>query len=371
MRQAVVENKMTPARRRERQIALLVVCLPLAGFVGAVAASWGGGITAADLGLCLGLAVLTLLGITAGYHRLFTHRSFEAHPSVRWLLGVAGSMAAQGPILFWVACHRRHHQHSDADDDPHSPHGTPATFRKGVIGGKVILPPKPGPLGVPSPVPQPVLRRGQRGWGQMRGLWHAHVGWMFHHEPEAWGRYVPDLLRDNLAFRINQTYFLWVLLGLLAPGLLGGILAGSWLGFVRGVCWGGLVRAFLVHHVTWSINSICHTFGSAPYDTDDHSRNNVVCAVLALGEGWHNNHHAFPNSARHGLAWWQLDVTYLVIRLLQAVRLVWNVKVPTAGSLKARRKLGDAPVQAPLPWKGRCRGRRPSNSDSNILQRTS
>jgi stearoyl-CoA desaturase (Delta-9 desaturase) len=333
MRRPEVENKVSPAQRRERQIALLVVCLPLAGFVAAVALCWGQGIDATDLGLCLSLAVVTMLGITAGYHRLYTHRSFEAHAVVRWLLGIAGSMAAQGPVLYWAACHRRHHQHSDSDDDPHSPHGADGTFR-----------------------------------GQMRGLWHSHVGWMFCHEPESWGRYVPDLLRDNLAFRLNQTYFLWVLLGLLVPASLGGFLAGSWLGFCRGLIWGGLVRTFLAHHVTWSINSICHTFGSAPYETDDLSKNNVVFGLLALGEGWHNNHHAFPTSARHGLAWWQLDVTYLLIRLLQVSRLAWDVKIPSARSLLAGRKLDASPASFPvsLPLGGRLR-----NSDSEILERTS
>src|SRR5262249_6001194 len=156
---------------------------------------------------------------------------------------------------------------------------------------------------------------------------HAHVGWMFCHEPEPWGRYVPDLLRDDLAFRLNRTYLAWVVLGLALPAAVGGLAAG-WTGAGTGLLWGGLARIFLVHHVTWSIHSPCHAAGGRAYDTDDASRNNVLCGLLALGEGWHNTHHAFPTSARHGLAWWQLDVTWLLIRLLSAVGLAWDIRLP-------------------------------------------
>jgi stearoyl-CoA desaturase (delta-9 desaturase) len=225
---------------------------------------------------------------------------------VRWALGILGSMAVQGPLLFWVACHRRHHRYSDSAEDPHSP------------------------------------RCGGEGWkGWLRGLWYAHVGWMFRHEPEPWGTYVPDLLRDDLAFRVNRTYLFWVFLGLAIPTCLGGML-GGWTKALSGFLWGGLVRVFLVHHITWSINSICHCTGGRPYETDDDSRNNFVCAVLAMGEGWHNNHHAFPTSARHGLEWWQVDVTYLVIRGLAALGLVWDIHLPPSGlrARKARHILG-------------------------------
>jgi stearoyl-CoA desaturase (delta-9 desaturase) len=290
------------ARRQERRMAFLVVGLPFAGFIGAVACLWGHGVNGTDLALCLGLAAITILGITAGFHRLFTHRSFEAHAGIRWLLGVAGSMAAQGPLLYWVACHRRHHQSSDTADDPHSPHGARATW----LGG-------------------------------LGGLWHAHVGWMFSHEPEPWGRYVPDLLRDPLTFRLHRLYFLWVVIGLLLPAALGGLLGGSWAGVWTGLCWGGLVRTFLVHHATWSVNSICHTFGTTPYKTGDQSKNNAVCALLTFGEGWHNNHHAFPTSARHGLEWWQLDITFHVIRLLAWVGLARDLRTPSAAVRAARR----------------------------------
>jgi stearoyl-CoA desaturase (delta-9 desaturase) len=299
----------TSAQDLERHVAWVVVLVPLAGFVLATVYLWGEAVSALDLGLCLGLAFVSQVGITAGFHRLFTHGSFEAHPAVRWALGAAGSMAAQGPLLFWVACHRRHHQHSDEAEDPHSPRH----------GGS-----------------------GVAGW--LRGMWHAHVGWMFRHEPEPWGRYIPDLLRDDVAFTLNRTYLAWVLLGLALPAAVGGLASGEWMGALTGLLWGGLVRLFLVHHVTWSINSLCHAAGSQPYDAGDESRNNVLFGLLALGEGWHNNHHAFPTSARHGLAWWQLDVTYLLIRLLQSARLAWAVKLPSPQLL--RRKLRRPPVPA-------------------------
>jgi stearoyl-CoA desaturase (Delta-9 desaturase) len=294
--------RKNPAKELERRVAWAVTVIPLAGFVAAIALSWGNRVGMLELSLCLGLAVATILGITAGYHRLFTHQSFKARDPVRWGLGVLGSMAVQGPLLFWVACHRRHHQHSDSADDPHSPRH----------GGD-----------------------GPSGW--LRGLWHAHVGWMFQHEPEAWGRYVPDLLRDELAFRINRSYPTWVVLGLVVPAAVGWLArgtTGAWTGFL----WGGPVRIFLAHHITWSINSLCHATGGRPFDTCDESRNNAFCALLALGEGWHNNHHAFPTSAKHGLAWWQLDGTYLFIRLLAAAGLVCDVKVPSSEAIDSKRR---------------------------------
>jgi stearoyl-CoA desaturase (delta-9 desaturase) len=301
------------ASELERRVAWAVTLVPLAGFVLALVRTWRHGSGALEITLCLGFALVTLLGITAGYHRLFAHHSFKSHASLRWGLGILGSMAVQGPLLFWVACHRRHHQYSDLALDPHSPRQ----------GGDA-----------------------RNGW--LRGLWHAHLGWMFHHEPEPWGRYVPDLLRDELAFRIHRTYPLWVILGLALPAGIGGAVAGAG-GVLSGFLWGGLVRVFLVHHITWSINSLCHCTGGRPYDTNDDSRNNFVCAVLALGEGWHNNHHAFPTSARHGLEWWQIDATYVVIRLLSELKLVWDVNLPPAGIRARKSDRVPRPASSNLP----------------------
>jgi stearoyl-CoA desaturase (delta-9 desaturase) len=237
--------------------------------------------------------LLTALGITVGFHRLFTHKSFETNCVVRFILATLGSMAAQGSVLKWAAIHRRHHQHSDSPDDPHSPH-----------------------------------QQGRGLWGLIYGFWHAHIGWVFKPDPADLDRYVKDL-RQSASLRVASAMFpLWIILGLLIPAILGGLLTGHWAGVLLGFVWGGLVRVFLVHHVTWSVNSICHMWGRRPYPEKDHSRNNFVFGVLALGEGWHNNHHAFPTSARHGLRWWQIDISYYVIRLLALLGLAWKVRLP-------------------------------------------
>jgi stearoyl-CoA desaturase (delta-9 desaturase) len=284
-------------------VNLLAVVLPLLGFIGAMVLLWG---TAAfhwaQLTVFLAAYFLTGIGITIGYHRLFTHRSFETHRYVAAALGVLGSMAVEGPLLRWVACHRRHHQHADGPDDPHSPHQHGDDLR-----------------------------------GIVRGLWHAHVGWLFYPDAPGLSRYAGDLRRDPLLRRIDRLFPLWVVLGLLIPALLGGLLTLSWTGALLGFCWGGLARVFLVHHVTWSVNSVCHLWGQQPFRGDDESRNNAIVGVLAMGEGWHNNHHAFPTSARHGLWWWQVDVSYWIIRAMAACRLAWNVKSPTAHAIAARR----------------------------------
>ncbi|MDJ0718183.1 MAG: acyl-CoA desaturase [Prochloraceae cyanobacterium] len=282
-------------------MALIAIITPLLGSIAAF--FWFGihGINSVDLSLCLGMYAITTLGITAGFHRLFTHRSFATGKVMQILLGIAGSMAVQGPVLFWAASHRRHHQNSDRPDDPHSPN----------IDGQGI----------------PIL---------FNGFWHAHIGWMLNHNSENWVRYIPDLLRDKLIFRLNQWYFYWIFLGLLIPAILGGLLTWTWQGILSGLLWGGFLRIFLVHHTTWSINSICHLYGSRPYETKDESTNNFLCALLTFGEGWHNNHHAFPTSARHGLKWWQIDITYLVIYLLEKGGLVWNLKIPNSSMLEAK-----------------------------------
>jgi stearoyl-CoA desaturase (delta-9 desaturase) len=299
--EAVRTRRRLAATRLERRVALATVVTPLLGFIAAAASLWGRGLGPVDVGLCAGFYALTTIGITVGFHRLFAHRSFRAARAVEILLGIAGSMAAEGPVLFWVAAHRRHHKHSDREGDPHSPH---------LHGGA---------------------------WAAVRGLFHAHIGWMVRHEPDDLDRYARDLLRDRtLVLWLNQPYFLWVGLGLLAPAAIGGALARSWAGALTGFLWGGLARIFLVHHVTWSVNSICHTFGTRPYDTRDASTNNPAIGLLAFGEGWHNNHHAFPYSARHGLAWWQLDASWLVIRALERLGLASDV---------ATARLGEAPTR--------------------------
>jgi stearoyl-CoA desaturase (delta-9 desaturase) len=280
---------------------LSAIVLPIAGLVAAMLLSWGWGFSWTALGLLLGMYLLTGLGITVGYHRLFTHRAFETSRILKATFAILGSMAVQGPVLHWVAVHRRHHQHSDKDGDPHSPN-----------------------------------RHGRGVLGVFRGLIHAHVGWIFQPLTPHLMRYVGDLRQSKMIRVISALFPVWVLAGLAIPTLLGGLITLSWSGAFLGFVWGGLVRIFLVHHVTWSVNSVCHFWGSRPYRTGDHSRNNLLFGILALGEGWHNNHHAFPTSARHGLRWWQFDASYYVIRALAAMKLAWGVKLPTTGLLTAK-----------------------------------
>jgi stearoyl-CoA desaturase (Delta-9 desaturase) len=287
------DDVLVPVGRLAKLSILTIITLPVLGLVAAVILAWGWGVTWVDLGLLAGFYLLTAVGITVGFHRLFVHRSFETGTAVQVALAALGSMAVQGPLFHWAARHRRHHQHSDTEHDPHSPH-----------------------------------RYGRGFLARLRGLWHAHIGWAFGPDPHGLGRYIRDL-RRSFALRLASALFpAWALLGLIAPAAIGGLVAGSWAGALTGFVWGGLVRVFLVHHVTWSVNSAGHLWGSRPFRSDDHSRNNFVLGVLALGEGWHNSHHAFPTSARHGLRWWQVDVSYYVIRLMALVGLAWKVRVP-------------------------------------------
>jgi stearoyl-CoA desaturase (delta-9 desaturase) len=283
-----------PATRTVRWVTFFAIVVPLLGVIAAPFFLWGWGFHWTDLGLLVGMYFLTALGITVGFHRLFVHRSFETYTWIQFILAVLGSMAVQGPLLNWVAMHRRHHQFSDTPEDPHSPH-----------------------------------HEGQGVLGLLRGFWHAHIGWFFEAEPPDLDRYVKDLSAIPALRAASALFLLWVALGLVIPAVVGGLLTQSWVGVWTGLIWGGLVRIFLVHHVTWSVNSACHLWGWRPFRSDDESRNNFLFGVLALGEGWHNTHHAFPTSARHGLRWWQPDASYGVIRLLALLGLAWNLKLPT------------------------------------------
>jgi stearoyl-CoA desaturase (Delta-9 desaturase) len=274
-----------------RLLNLIVVILPFLGFLSVVILLWGRGFHWVDGGLLLGMYILTALGITVGYHRLFTHRAFETNRVIQFVLAVLGSMAVEGPLLKWVAIHRSHHQHSDTHEDPHSPH----EHGDGLIG-------------------------------LLRGVWHAHMGWFFEPDPPNLPHFVKDLNQSSLLRTASQLFPLWATIGLLIPAALGGLLTGTWMGVLSGLLWGGLARIFLVHHVTWSINSICHLWGSRPFQTGDQSRNNFVFGALGLGEGWHNNHHAFPTSARFGLRWWQVDLGYWFIRALALLGLAAGIK---------------------------------------------
>ena len=264
---------------------------PLALVVGGWMA-WGGALYWHDLAVFAVTYVVTGLGITVGFHRLFTHRSFKTSRALRALFGVLGSMAVEGPLIDWVATHRKHHRYSDHPGDPHSPHVGHAP-----------------------------------GWrGELSGLGHAHLGWMLRGKDMANPRrYAKDLLADRDLRFISRTFPLWVAAGLALPFGLGWILTGSLAGALTGLLWGGAVRIFVLHHVTFSINSLCHAYGRRPFATRDQARNLAWLAPLAFGEAWHNNHHAFPTSARHGLSRWQIDPGGWLIGGLERCHLVWGV----------------------------------------------
>jgi stearoyl-CoA desaturase (delta-9 desaturase) len=281
---------------------LTAVVVPFAGFVVAIVLLWHIAFNWTYLGILIGMYLISAIGVTVGYHRLFTHSSFKTRKPVVAMLAVMGSMAVEGPILRWVATHRRHHQHSDQDCDPHSPH----------LHGAGL-------------------------WNMIRGMLHSHVGWLFKPDIEGLSQYVGDLRKDKLVVWMSDHFTYWVVLGLLIPAVLGGLLTMSWTGVLLGFLWGGPVRVFLVHHMTWSINSVCHIWGAQPFNTHDHSRNNAIIGPVSLGEGWHNNHHAFPNSARHGLQWWQLDPSYMIIWTMSKIGLAHAVRIPTKERISARR----------------------------------
>ena len=277
-----------PMTRTEKTANLIGVVLPLAGLALAIVLLWNRAVDATDLALLAATYVVTALGITIGFHRLLTHRAFQTYKPIEYGFAVLGSLAVQGSVMDWVADHRKHHAHTDEEGDPHSPH----------VG---------------------------HGSG-LKGLWHAHTGWLFETQGQAdWRRYARDLYEDRGMRWIGRRFPLLALLTLALPALLGGLLHGSLEGALRGLVWGGLVRVFLVHHVTWSINSVCHFFGKRRFDVDDHSTNVAWLALPSLGEAWHHNHHAFPRAASHGLRWYELDPSGWIIRAMERVGWAWNV----------------------------------------------
>lgn len=264
---------------------------------------WSEALHWSDVGIFVLVYLFTGLGVTVGFHRLFTHRSFATSRPLRAIFAALGSAAIEGPVISWVADHRKHHAFSDCEGDPHSPHVG--------HGG---------------------------GWrGTLRGLFHAHLGWLFiHTQRGSKPRFASDLLRDPVIRFIDRTFFLWAAVGLAIPFGLGVAIGGSIVAGLTGLLWGGAVRVFVVHHVTYSINSLCHMFGRQRFKTKDESRNLGWLALPTLGEAWHNNHHAFPTSAVHGLGRWELDPSALVIRALERLGLVWDVVRISPGRLAAK-----------------------------------
>ncbi len=277
-------------------IVLVAVIVPFVATIYAIWALWNRAVHLSDIILLLGMYSFITIGVTVGFHRMLTHRSFRPHPIVKFLLLALGSMSLEGAALEWAATHVKHHAHADREGDPHSP---------------------------------------------VEGFFHAHLGWLFKDKMADPNVYCRNLVNDPIVVFVSRTFLLWVVISLIIPYAIGG-----W----SGLLWAGLVRIFLVHHVTWSVNSICHTFGMREFETTDQSRNEWIVGLLAFGEGWHNNHHAFPRSAFHGLHWWQFDLSGYIIRLLERVGLATEVyRIPSEKLTKRYKKTGQTFNSAPAP----------------------
>ncbi|MFL6120306.1 acyl-CoA desaturase [Actinophytocola sp.] len=287
--------------RAEQYTVVVFVILPFLALLAAVPFAWGWGLGWADVGIGAGFYVLTALGVTVGYHRYFTHGAFKAKRPLRIALALAGSLASQGSVIAWVADHRRHHAYSDREGDPHSPwlFGT-------------------------SPV------------AIARGFWHAHMGWLFERDKTNAERFAPDLLADKDIQLVDKLFIPMTVLTLGLPGLLGGLITMSWWGVVSAIFWAGIVRVGFLHHVTWSVNSICHMIGDRPFVSRDRAANFWPLAILSMGESWHNSHHADPTGARHGVLRGQVDISARVIWLFEKFGWAWAVRWPRPERLAAK-----------------------------------
>ncbi len=289
-------------------ILLALVWLPIIGVVSAIALLWNRWVNWVDLALFLAMYTVCAFGITLGFHRMLTHKAFQAHPWLKTFFLISGSMAMQGPALHWAATHIQHHANSDEEDDPHSP---------------------------------------------LKSLWHAHVGWILNNFKPDIQKYAGAMLKDPIIVFIHNTFWLWVFAGLALPALIG---AGAaqlmgqpvWFGALTGLIWGGFVRLFFNQHITWAVNSICHTFGSRQFETTDESRNNFLFGILAMGEGWHNNHHAFPRSARHGMSWKQPDPSAWAIWIMEKLGLIKDVVLISRKRIEARLRSEPDPTPDPV-----------------------
>ena len=277
------------------------VVVPLVALLLAVPAAWGWGLGWVDVGLALFFYALTCLGVTVGFHRYFTHGAFKARRGLKIAMAVAGGISIEGKVITWVADHRRHHAYSDKEGDPHSP------WRYGDTTGALV-----------------------------KGLYHAHTGWMFDREKTNKERFTPDLLRDKDIVRVNSLFPAIMFFSLLSPALIGGLATMSWAGAASAFFWGGLVRIFFLHHVTWSVNSICHTIGERPFASRDKSSNFWPLAIPSFGESWHNSHHADPTAARHGTLKGQIDITARVIWIAEKLGWAYDVRWPSGARTESK-----------------------------------
>jgi stearoyl-CoA desaturase (Delta-9 desaturase) len=295
------DRQETKNEALDRFLTGTVTVVPFLALAIVARQAWGGWLRWSDIAVFFIMYLPLGLGITVGFHRLFTHRSFKAKAPVRATFAILGSMAIEGPIISWVADHRKHHAFSDKPGDPHSPHEHD---------------------------------------GILRGLLHAHVGWLFLHTERAnRQRYAPDLIKDPVIAWVDKTFVVWVVAGLALPFGLGWLIGGSVHTALTGMLWGGAIRMLVLHHVTYSINSLCHVFGRTRFDVDDHSRNLAWLAPFSMGESWHHNHHAFPTSAHHGLRWYEIDISSMVIRTMK--RLGWVYEVVEISPERQARKLAE------------------------------
>ncbi|MEU8774638.1 acyl-CoA desaturase [Streptomyces sp. NPDC048606] len=291
-------------KRSVEQIALLLfITVPFLALLAAIPLAWGWGVSWLDVGLMVFMYFLACHGITIGFHRYFTHGSFKAKRPLRIALAIMGSMAVEGPLVRWVADHRKHHKYSDHEGDPHSP-----------------------------------WRFGETVPALMKGLWWAHIGWLFDEEQTNQQKYAPDLIKDPAIRRISRDFVFWTIFSLAIPPVVGGLVTMSWWGAFTAFFWGSLVRVALLHHVTWSINSICHAVGKRPFKSRDRSGNVWWLAVLSCGESWHNLHHADPTSARHGVLRGQVDSSARLIRWFEQLGWATDVRWPSEARIDARRK---------------------------------
>jgi stearoyl-CoA desaturase (delta-9 desaturase) len=278
----------------EQVLVIAFVVIPLAALITAIPFAWGWGIDWVDVGMAIGLYALTGLGVTVGFHRHFTHSSFKANRPLRVALAIAGNLSFQGTATGWVADHRRHHAFSDRDGDPHSP-----------------------------------WRFGSSPAALAKGFYHAHLGWLFDRDLTNRERFAPDLVADPDIQKVDSQFIVWSLTSVFLPGLVGGIATLSWWGAVTGIFWAGLVRIAVLHHVTWSVNSICHMFGERPFNSRDKAANFWPLAVLSFGESWHNLHHADPTCARHGVQRGQIDISARIIWVFEKLGWATSVRWPT------------------------------------------
>jgi stearoyl-CoA desaturase (Delta-9 desaturase) len=311
-----------PKGTLERVLVALFVVVPMLALLAAIPLAWGWGLGWHDVVIAVAFYYFTGLGISIGFHRYFTHRSFKAKQGLRIVLAIAGSMALEGPVLGWVADHRRHHKYSDREGDPHSP-----------------------------------WRFGNDWRALVKGLAFAHIGWMFDGNHTSREKFCPDLLADRKIAGISRYFALLATISLLAPALIGGLWAWSWQGALTAFFWATLVRVAFLHHVTWSINSICHTFGKEEFEVRDKSRNVNWLAILSFGESWHNLHHADPTCARHGALRGQIDIAARLIWFFEKAGWVYDVRWPEEAKLSGKqtstRRLGAMTRRAKLAAVGR------------------